>query len=130
MGRTSATSAIEADTSLATRAPTWSARRCLLDLTPAPPLLPHCGPWRVAVGEVAPLAARPGEEQEGVHDLAPVIPGRAAPPVLRVEDVLDERPLGVRQLYEAARGCSLPPARDRFSGTEGLLRAGSFVHRA
>lgn len=60
---------------------------------PAPPLLPDRAPRRIALGQVAPLAAGPGEEEHRVDHLPAVDPGRRTPAASWVEQVGDKAPL-------------------------------------
>jgi hypothetical protein len=89
-------------------------------VAPAPPLAPHRLPVGEPVGQVPPLAPGPREPQDRVHDVPPRDRALDAPVDERVEEVLDQPPLLVRQLDHHAHGRSLPAARDISNGTDGL----------
>jgi len=65
--------------------------------TPAPPLGPDRRPGPVALGQVAPLTAGPGQEQDRLDHLVPGDLGRCTASTERVEQVGDQLPLLIGQ---------------------------------
>jgi hypothetical protein len=98
-------------------------------VAPAPPLAPHGLPVGEPLREVAPLAARPREPQDRIHDLPARNIPLHAPMDGRIEQVLDNLPLVVREFHHCAHEHSLPEGRVRFYGTNGKIRARTIGYR-
>src|ERR1039457_5764115 len=96
---------------------------------PAAPLGPDRGPDAVALWQVAPLAAGPGDEQHRVDHLAPSDHGRCPTTSGRIEQFGDQLPLLVGQGDRETHGCSITVGRVSSSGTIPPIRTAEFSYR-
>ena len=99
-------------------------------LPPAPPLLPDRGPGRVAVRQVAPLAAGPSEEEDRIDHLAPIEARWRTPAALWIEEIPNKRPVLISQLDQRAHGPERAPRPRQVLWHEGSSLIGNFHSQA
>src|SRR5207245_2729518 len=93
---------------------------------PPPPLGPDRGPGAVALGQVAPLAAGPADEQYRVDHLAARDDRRRPASTERIEEVGHQLPLLVAQGDREAHGPRMAVPRVSSCGTNAAIRTGGF----